>query len=418
MGNNISAVAQGKKSPLFYGYTIIGVSFIIQTVAWGISNSFGVFFDSLISEFGWSRASISGAASLCFLVHGLSSMLLGNLNDRFGPRLIMSVCGIFLGTGLFLISFVNSVWQLYLFYGLVAGIGLGGMDVIPLSTATRWFHKKRGMMSGIIKVGTGVGMFVMPFFITWLLKGYGWRTSFTVLAALAMVSIICLAQFLVRDPVQKGQFIDNDNGQASENLNKTEQGLTLHKAIRTRQFWTVCAIYFIILFCVYTVLIHIVQHAIDIGISSTVAAGILATVGGVSILGRFLMGGAADRIGEKKALIICLLFLLTALFWLQVVNALWMFYLFATVYGFAHGGFFSLVSPLIAKLFGTKSHGLLFGIVIFSSTVGGAIGPFFAGYIFDVTDSYKIVFLILATLCGVALMLTGSLKPLIEKSTK
>jgi len=94
-----------------------------------------------------------------------------------------------------------------------------------------------------------------------------------------------------------------------------------------------------------------------------------------------------------------------------------MFYLFAAVYGFAHGGFFSLVSPLIAKFFGTKSHGLLFGIVIFSSTIGGAIGPFLAGYIFDITTSYKMVFLILAILCTIAIGLTASLKPLIQKKS-
>ena len=267
-------------------------------------------------------------------------------------------------------------------------------------------------MTGIIKVGTGVGMFIMPFFITWLVNGYGWRTSFSVLSVIIVVSVIFLAQFLVRDPIQKAQFIDNMKSEPSGKINKTEEGLTFPEAIHTIQFWTVCTIYFIILICVYTILIHIVQHAIDLGIPTAVAAGVLAAIGAVSISGRFLMGGAGDKIGEKSALFICLLFLLTALCWLQAVKALWMFYLFAVIYGFAHGGFFTLVSPLIARLFGTRSHGLLFGIVIFSSTLGGAIGPFMAGYIFDVTQSYKIVFLILAGLCTIALLLTASLKPI------
>ena len=412
--NKTSTMTIIKRPAFFYGYTIILASFFIQAIVWGISNSFGIFFAPLISEFSWSRATISGAASLCFLVHGLSSMLMGNLNDRLGPRLIMSACGIFLGLGFLLMAKVNSAWHLYLFYGLVVGIGLGGIDVIPLSTITRWFKKKRGLMGGIIKVGTGVGMVIMHFFITWLLKAYGWRTSFTILALIIMVSVISLAQFLVRDPIQKAQFIDNENANTSRNSNKTEEGLTFQEAIRTRQLWTICATYFIILICVYTVLIHIVQHAIDLGIPAAVAAGVLATVGGVSISGRFLMGGAGDKIGEKSALLICLLFLLTALGWLQITKTLWMFYLFAIIYGFAHGGFFSLVSPLIARQFGTRTHGLLYGIVIFSSTIGGAIGPFMAGYIFDVTHSYKIVFLILTALCIIALTLTASLKPLLR----
>jgi len=321
----------------------------------------------------------------------------------------MSGCGFFLGLGFLLMTQIHSAWQLYLFYGLFAGIGLGGMDVIPLSTVTRWFHRKRGLMSGIIKVGTGVGMFAMPFFITWMLNQYGWRTSFAVLSVIMFVFIICLAQFLVRNPIQKHQSIDNGKSSGSETQKIAEKGLSFKEAIRTRQLWTLCAIYFIILFCVYTILMHIVQHAIDLGIPVAKAAGILAMIGGISISGRFLMGGAGDRIGEKTALFICLLFLLTALGWLQAVSKLWMFYVFAILYGFAHGGFFSLVSPLVARLFGTISHGLLFGIVIFSSTIGGAIGPFMAGYIFDQTHSYKIVFLILAIFCSIALALTVSL---------
>jgi MFS transporter, OFA family, oxalate/formate antiporter len=401
-----------KKPSLFYGYTIILVSFFIQTIVWGTSNSFGMFFKPLIHEFNWSRATISGAASLAFLVHGLSSMFLGSLNDRFEPRLIMSVCGVFLGLGFCLMATVHAPWQLYLFYGVVAGIGLGGIDVIPLSTVTRWFKKKRGMMSGIIKVGTGLGMVIMPFLITWLLNAYGWRISFAVLAVIITISVIFLGQFLVREPILKAQFIDNTPLPESRESNKIEEGLTFGQAIGTRQLWTICAMYFIILFCIYTILIHIVPHAIDLGIPAPVAAGILATVGGVSILGRFLMGGAGDKIGEKTALMICLLFLLTGLVLLQIAKTLWMFYLFAAIHGFAHGGFFSLISPLVARQFGTKSHGLLFGVVIFSSTLGGAMGPFMAGYIFDVTHSYAIVFSILAVLCIIALALTASLKPL------
>ncbi len=401
-----------KKATFFYGYTIIIAGFFIQTVVWGISNSFGVFFDPLINEFGWPRATISGAASLGFLVHGISSILLGNLSDRLGPRVVMSACGLFLGLGFFLVVNVHSVWQLYFFYGVIASIGLGGADVIPLSTVSRWFKKKRGMMSGIIKVGTGVGMFAMPFFINWLLIKFGWRTTFMLLSFLIFFSVLSLSQLLVRDPAKKSQFIDNEPIQKSDNQNESEQGLNFSQAIRTRQLWTVCIVYFIILFCIYTILIHIVQHAIDLGISSSIAVSILSTIGGVSIIGRFLMGGAGDKIGEKAALIICLLCLLISLCWLQRVDTLWMFYLFGTVYGFAHGGVFSLVSPIIAKFFGTKSHGLLFGIVIFSSTIGGAIGPVLAGHIFDLTKNYKIVFLILAALCTIALLLALSLRPL------
>lgn len=403
------------KSSFFYGYTIIAASFFIQAVVWGSTNSFGVFLAPLLNEFNWTRTTVSGAASLCFLVHGFTSILMGNLNDRFGPRLIMTACGIFLGIGFFMMSRINAVWQLYLVYGLIVGVGLSGTDVILLSTMARWFKKKRGMMSGIIKVGTGVGMVIMPILITWLLKGFGWRSTFTVLAVIILGTVILSAQLLARDPAAKAQYIDNKKRQSPGSVDSIEEGLSFQEAIRTCRFWMVCAIYFIILFCVYTILIHIVQHAIDLDIQPAVAAGVLALVGGVSIAGRFFMGAAGDRIGDRRALMICLLFLLTALVWLQAARSLWMFYLFAVLYGFAHGGFFSVISPLLARLFGTRSHGLLYGIVIFCSTLGGAIGPVAAGYIFDITHSYSIVFLILAGLCTMAMTLTAFLKPAPEE---
>ena len=200
---------QDKRPRLFYGYILVATAFVIQILVWGIYNSYGVFFNPLLDDFGWPRATISGAASLSQIALGFGDIILGNLNDRFGPRLIMTGCGIFFGIGIFMMSGVNTVWHLYLIYGLIVGVGLSGADVILLSTMARWFEKKRGMMSGIIKVGTGVGMIIMPILITWLLKGHGWRSTFTILAVIILGTVIFSAQFLARDPAAKDQYIDN-----------------------------------------------------------------------------------------------------------------------------------------------------------------------------------------------------------------
>ena len=404
------------KPRFFYGYVIVVAAFFIQAMTWGINNSFGVFFNPLLTEFGWLRATISGAVSMNLLVHGLVSIFMGGLNDRVGPRLIMTGCGFFLGVGYLLMTGVNTVWQLYLFFGLIAGIGLSGTDVVMLSTIARWFEKKRGTMSGLIKTGTGVGMGVLPVFITWLITSYGWRTAFAVLGSLILVIVISLAQFLVRDPAKKGQLPDNEVDANAGQMDAVEQGLSFHETIHTWQFWTVCTVFFMFLVCAGTILLHIVQHAIDLGISAPSASSVLATIGGVSIAGRFLMGGAGDMIGSRMALFICLLFLLVGLLWLQLAITLWMFYVFAALYGFAHGGFFALGSPLVASLFGTRSHGLIFGIAIFSSTIGGAMGPILAGHLFDVTRSYQIVFFVLAALSIIGLILTASLKPIRQEA--
>jgi predicted MFS family arabinose efflux permease len=247
-------------------------------------------------------------------------------------------------------------------------------------------------MSGVLKVGTGVGMLVMPLFTNWLITVFGWRMAFFVMGIVVLISFIGLSQLLVRDPARRGLRPDGDGRVAAKMAQAGETGFTLRQALKNRQLWLICTTYFFLLVCVFTVLLHIVPHAIDLGIPPSWATRVLATIGGLSIVGRFIMGFSSDRIGNKWALAICYGFLCVSLGWLLLANRLWMLFVFAIVYGFAHGGFFVVMSPLIAEFFGTASHGAIFGMMIFVSTIGGAIGPLLAGYVFDLTGSYRVVF--------------------------
>lgn len=409
-------MAKDKKPKFFYGYIIVLAGFIIQIVSWGAFSAFGVFFNPLLDKFGWTRATISGAQSLAFLIMGFASIIVGRLGDKFGPRMTMIVCGFLFGLGYLLMSQINTIWHFYLFYGVLVGIGISGVDVLLLPTVARWFVKKRGMMSGIIKVGTGVGMVIMPIVASWLIFAYGWRASYVVLGSIALVLIILPALFLRRDPGQKGLVPYGEEEVSTSGLNEAGRGFFLQEAVRTRQFWLLSIIYLFIIFCTQTIVVHIVPYALDVGISATNAASVLATIGGASIVGRLVMGSAGDRLGNRLAMVVCLLILTAALFWLQWAKELWMLYLFALVYGFAHGGVFTLISPLIAELFGLSSHGVIFGIVIFSGTIGGAIGPLLAGRIFDVTDSYQLAFVISVVVSVIALILSLLLRPTGGKS--
>jgi len=400
----------GRGDRFFYGYILVAASFLLQAIGWGAYNSFGVFFNPLINEYGWSRAGISGAVSVSFCLYGLSSILLGRLNDRVGPRLIMAVSGIFLGIGYLLMSRLTSLWQLYLLYSLLVGIGISGTDVVLLSTIARWFVRLRGRMSGVLKVGTGVGMLVMPLFSNWLITAFGWRTALFVMGVVVLIPFIGLSQLLVRDPARRGLRPDGDGRVAVKLAQAGETGFTLRQALKNLQLWLICATYFLLLVCVFTVLLHIVPHAIDLGIPPSWATRLLATIGGLSIVGRLIIGFSSDRIGNKWALTICYGFLFVSLGWLLLANRLWMLFVFAIVYGFAHGGFFVVMSPLIAEFFGTASHGAIFGMMIFASTIGGAIGPLLAGYVFDLTGSYRVVFWALPLISTVGLGATLMLR--------
>ncbi|MGB9436317.1 MAG: MFS transporter [Desulfobacterales bacterium] len=379
----------GRDDRFFYGYVLVAASFLLQAIGWGAYNSFGVFFNPLMNEYDWSRAGISGAVSVSFCLYGFSSILLGRLNDRVGPRFIMAISGIFLGVGYLLMSRLTSLWQLYLLYSLLVGIGISGTDVVLLSTIARWFVRLRGRMSGVLKVGTGVGMLVMPLFTNWLITAFGWRTAFFVMGIVVLIPFIGLSQLLVRDPARRGLRPDGDGRVTAKIAQAAEKGFTLRQALKNLQLWLICTAYFLLLVCVFTVLLHIVPHAIDLGIPPNWATRVLATIGGLSIVGRIIMGFSSDRIGNKWALTICYSFLCVSLGWLLLANRLWMLFVFAIVYGFAHGGFFVVMSPLIAEFFGTASHGAIFGMMIFVSNIGGAIGPLLAGYVFDLTGSYR-----------------------------
>ncbi|MBN2077199.1 MAG: MFS transporter [Dehalococcoidales bacterium] len=405
-----------KKPRIFYGYVVVAACFLVMVVMHGAFNSFGVFFTPLETEFNCTRAVLSGANSVAFIVMGVSAMLLGMLSDRIGPRLILTISGILFAAGYMLMSQVNAIWQIYLYLAL-AGIGLSAADIIPLATVVRWFVRKRGTLSGIMKVGTGLGMMTVPFITSLLIKAYGWSTSYLILGIAVLVAVVPLSQLVKRDPREMGLLPDGDEKTADSNVSLTEEGLSLPEALKTRQLWMVCAFYMAIVYCGMTNLTHIVPYAEGLGITNTVAASLVSTYGAVSMGGRLIMGFLGDRLGHKRTMMICFIIAVVGMAWLQAADELWMLYLFAAVYGFSHGGFFTLISPLIAGLFGTRSQGSLLGIVIFSGTIGGSIGMTLSGYIFDVTGSYTIAFIILLGLVIFGLVNMMLIKPIAKGTT-
>ncbi len=395
----------------FYGYNIVTAGFFIQAINIGAMFTFGVFFKEFQTEFGWSRGLISGASSLAFFVMGMGAIFFGTLNDKFGPRIILTVSGILLGIGYLLMSFIQAPWHLYILYGVFVGIGFSTHDVITLSTLARWFTRLRGRMTGLTKVGTGVGQFVAPILITTLIASFGWRNAYLMIGGFSLITLTLLAQLMKLDPQSIGLLPDGviDNGDSNTSSTKLDS-LPFREAFRSLPFWIICFAEFSIFFCLFTIIVHIIPHAQDQGLKPTLAAAILSTVGSVSIIGRIVTGSLIDRIGGKRSLIVSFIILIGSLIWLQFAIETWMLFTFAIVYGFAHGGFFTVISPLIAELFGTDSLGKLFGIVLFVGTLGGTIGPTISGYIFDVTGSYQSSFAVLTGFAILGLVLVLPLK--------
>ena len=379
-------------------------------VMWGVHFAFGVFFTPILTDFGWTRAMTSGAYSLCTIMSGLLAIVMGGLTDKLGPRLVMTVCGICLGLGYYLMSRLEALWQLYLFYGVIIGIGMSGGFIPLVSTVVRWFVDRRGVMTGIVAASTGAGALIGPPVANLLISKFSWRISFQVLGGISFAVIVLFAQLLRRDPAQVGQRPYGENQEDRNEAGLSGEGLSLMEALFMGRFWIFFASGFCYGFCVFSIMVHIVPHAIESGFSSARAANMMATIGAAAIIGKVLLGRMGDIWGSRQLMMFSFILMAISLFCLMMVKNFWMLHLIVGGFGIAYGGCAVSHSPIVALLFGLRAHGLIFGIIGVGVAIGGAIGPFLTGYIFDVTESYRLAFLVATAISSAGFMLSVTLK--------
>ncbi len=401
-------------SGFYYGYVVVIASSLIMVGAIGVNYAFGVFFKPLLDEFGWTRAMTSGAVSFSWAIQGFLAVVMGILTDRLGPRLVLTVAAVLLGSGYMLMSQINELWQLYLFWGVLAGAGMSGVYIPLNTTIARWFIARRGAMTGIVVGSVGIGTLAGPLVANWLISTYDWRVSFLTLGVAVFVIMLVAAQFLKRQPASIGPM---PRGEIQSSQQTNAQGAVLKEAIRTLQFWMVFGLFFAFGFCLFAVMIHVVPNSIDLGIDAAAAAGIISAIGGISIVSKVILGSTGDRTGSRSVYIISFSLMAVSMLWLMLSKQTWMLYLFAVVFGLAYGGCATSQSPIVAQLFGLRSHGLIFGMVNNGFTLGATVGPFVAGYIFDVSNSYSLAFLISAGIAVIGLACSIAIKPIRKTAT-
>lgn len=380
-------------------YAIVAGGALVQFTIIGFLFAFSIFFREIESELGWSRTLISAGASLSTVVMGVLAIYSGRMSDRVGPRVVLTVAGLIFASGIALMSQMNSPWQYLVFYGLFVGVGLATHDVVTLSTVARWFDKRRGIMTALVKTGTAAGQVVVPPIAALLITWVGWRTGMLTISVCAAL-LLLFAASMVRHP-------SNDERVAA--MAGTRDGISYAEARRTRTFWTLCAMQFLFFPTLMTVPFHLAVHGQDLGMAPENAALLLSILGGVSVVGRLAIGAVADRIGGKNAYALALAGLMLSLGLYAATTEPGPLMVITALYGFSHGALFVVVSPTVARNFGMAAHGAIFGTVVFFGTVGGAIGPTLAGWVFDTWGSYTPAFLTLATAAGLALTLALTL---------
>ena len=376
-------------------YLVVFGACLTQFTIIGLLLSYGLFFKTFEAEFGWSRTLLSSGSALAFLVMGLFAAFGGRLNDNYGPRRVLAFTGLISSLGFILLSNMSHAWELVLIFGFFIGAGMSTHDVVTLSTIARCFQKRRGIMTGVVKVGTALGQVTIPPIVALLLVAYGWRPTFMIMGFTGLILLLIAAWA-----------IGVNASQVRSEKDKVNSGFSFSEARKSRIFWLFCAIEFLFLPSLATVPFHIVVHGMDLGLTATVAATLVSTMAAASIIARLAVGSLFDRVGGKWTFASCLIMLLASLIALIFIKTPNPLFAAMIVYGFAHGGLFTVVSPAVAEYFGVKAHGALFGSILFFGTISGSIAPIFAGYIFDTTGSYTNAFHVLLAMAFIGLCLT------------
>lgn len=392
---------------MFYGWYILGACFLILFFNSGARIAFSVMFNPMLTDLGWNRGTISSAFFIHMTVFALSLIVVGRFYDRHGPKWVIIISTLFLAVGYILTAWVNALWQLYLAYGLLAAIGLGGTSVpLVASLMSKWFIKWRGFAVSLTLCGSALGQFVLVPVLTEFISHYDWRAAYLVIGVVMLVINTTLAFGIIRgDPETMGQvpfgYHDIEKTTASSGSDVLHD-LTLSQALRTPSLWFFLIAMFICGggdFLIYT---HLIPWATDHGVSTTTAGHMLAWYGLMSLLGLLLVGPASDWIGNKAP--ISLTFLIRIVLFLLVLRLQTptTLYIFALAFGFTHLMTAPLTPTLVGKLYGFSNVGVIAGLVTTVHHLAGGFWTYVGGVTFDQTGNYQLAFLISAVMALIA----------------
>ena len=390
------AFGEKKQTTVFYGWMIVGISAVTLMLAAGVRHSFSVFFPSILDDFGWSRGSTSIILSLHLLVFGVMAPFAGNMADRWQPKRLMHIGVIILGMATASCSLAHKLWHFYLIFGLLTPIGISFCNLpLLLPALSNWFDKRLGLAIGIANIGGGLS-FVYAILAQWVISSLGWRMAYVVVGAITLLLLPVHFFFFFYHPRDKGMRPYGDDDRATREKNRTDLAETvntswiINEAIRTTHLWLLVVSLFLWAMSLYLVLAHQVKLAVDLGYNRMFAASIFGLYGVFMIIGQFV-SPVSDWIGrETTAIIAVLLKTLALVSLLMAGNASnpVQLYLYAFCLGFGSGLYVPALFSGAADIFHGTSFGSINGIILSGMGIGGAVGPWIGGYVYDVFGNY------------------------------
>ena len=389
-----------KHTTIFYGWFVVAACFAVTLTLGETFWSFGVFFKPLESEFDWSRTLTSSGYTAFLIGYAISVISTGKLADRYNPRPILLASALSAGLGISLCSRVNSINELRIFL-LIAGLGAGATWSVPSSIVQRWFYKRQraGLALAIVTCGVGVGALIFAPLINHLILSYGWRNAFLYVGIIFFIIITVSSLAIKRSPIDARTVSE---GEESMPKSVSTEGWAVSKVVATPSFISITLILCVAVVAFQTLSVHLVPYAGDVGISATASAAALGLMGGFSVPGRIISGFMSDKIGWQKTLALTLFGTALSLVWLLFLKATWMLYCFVFFYGMS----WPQDSCPGGHSWSFLRHAFIGGIHWFTSAIAqfvGAFAPYIAGFIFDMTGSYFVAFMIIIMLllsCG------------------
>ena len=381
-----------------YAWVIVTIIALMQMVGSSIRMAFGVFIYPLSEEFGWSQGSITLAYALSSIVTAMVSPLAGSLGDRFGARKSMMLgCAMFIG-GMLLIGVVNQIWQFYLTFGVLLGVAQAVFLVPLIPSAMTWFRRHLGVGMGFLMAAWGLGPALTAPLMGLMIQQLGWRDTFWVTAAASAVIMALLILKYSNRPADRGLepygALLGDPPATRRSLSADRVKLFTKFMRHTKAYWNLSSIHF--LGCVghAVILVYIVPIAIEEGVSVVVAAGLLTVLSGVSIGTRLATPVLSDYIGPKTVMAVAYVLQgipVIMLFWTHDV---WLFYVFAAVFGIGYGGEAGGFPILNRRYYGQAPVGSAHGFQMLGAGLGMAVGGWIGGIIYDFTGAYDLALMI------------------------
>jgi sugar phosphate permease len=397
--------------PLYqrYAWVVVAITFLVLLFAAGVRTIPSVIIKPLEAEFTWDRGLISGAAAISLFAFGLGGPIAGSLVDRFGPRRVMLGGLALICAGLVPMAAMTQPWELYLYWGIVVGVGTGAIaNVLGATVANRWFNRHRGVVIGLLGASAAAGQLIfLPAMIA-AVGDTGWRNMILIVAIAVAICIVPVFLLMRDRPADIG--LEPVGGSPHGAAADLGPAFPMSQAIRTRDFWLLAGSFFI---CGYTtnglIGTHLLTHTVEHGFVEVESAAALSLMGLMNIFGTLASGVLSDRFDNRRLLAVYYGFRALSLFALPFVIDMQGLLLFSIVYGLDWVATVPPTVNLTARRFGRRSLGTIYGWIFCAHMIGAGIAAQAGGFFRDLLGDYHLIFISAGVMGFIAVALSLSI---------